>query len=161
MRRHERPADLAPVGVRQDRRQDVGDEDERDRQEDALDGPVAGEEDERPDRRRATTGTVMYRENAEDLERGRGARELGDGVGHVGDEQDEHREDRPADAEAVADEVGQPLPGDHAEPGRHLLDDGQDDDRDREDPEQRSGRSGAEHAVGGDAAGVVAGDARR
>ena len=69
--------------------------------------------------------------------------------------------DRPAHAEAVADEVGEALAGDDAEAGGHLLDHRQDDDRDREQPEQLEAGLGAHDRVGRDAAGVVAGDARR
>ena len=65
------------------------------------------------------------------------AGELGDGVGDVRDEQDDHREHRPAHPEPVADQVRQALAGDDAEAGRHLLDDREDHDRDREDPQQR------------------------
>ena len=151
-------ADLAPVGMGEERREDVGDEDERNRQEDPLDRPVAREQDQRPDEHR-DKGHGDIPRDAEDLEGRRGARELGDGVGQVGDQQDEHRESRPADAEAIADQVREALPGDDAQAGGDLLDDGQDDDRDREDPEQPEARLGAHHAVGGDATGIVAGDA--
>ena len=67
--------------------------------------------------------------------------------------------DRPAHAEAVADEVREALAGDDAEARGHLLDDGQDDHRDGEQPEQLETRRGAHDRVGRDAAGVVAGDA--
>ena len=156
-RRDERTADQAPVRVSQDRRRDVGQEDDDDRQEDPLDGPVAGLDDEGPDRDRDDRHDDVARD-PEDLEGGRRAGELGDRVGHVGQQQDGHREGRRADAEPVADQVRQALARDHAEPRRHLLDDRQDDDRDREEPEQREPALGAHHAVGRDAAGVVAGD---
>ena len=132
--------DRAPVGIGQDRRHDVGEEDDDDRQEDALDGPVAGLDDERPDGHADDRDDDVARD-PEDLEGRRRAGELGDRVGHVGDQQDDHREGRRADPEPVADEVRQALPGHDAEPGGHLLDDGQDDDRDREDPEQGQARS--------------------
>ena len=138
--RHERPADLAPVGPGQEGRGDVGHEDEHDRQEDLLDRPVVREQDERPD----GDGDDGHRDqagHAEDAQRGPGAGELGDRVGQVGDEQDGHGDDRPAHAEAIADEIGEPLAGDDAEAGGHLLDDGQDDHRDGEEPEELEARA--------------------
>ena len=149
--------DRAPVGIGQDRREDVGEEHDDDRQEDALDRPIAGLDDERPDGHADDRHDDVARD-PEHLERRRRAGELGHRVGDVGDQQDGHRERRRAHPEPVADEVRQALPGDHAEPGRHLLDDGQDDDRDREDPQQGQPGLGAHHAVGRDPARVVAGD---
>ena len=86
-------------------------------QEDPLDDPVGREQHERPDRDRHDRHDDDPGD-AEDLQGGRRAGELGDRVRDVRDEQDHHREDRPADAEPVADEVRQALAGHHAQPGR-------------------------------------------
>ncbi len=158
-RRDQCRPDRAPVRVRQDRRRDVGDEHDDHRQEDPLDRAVARLEDQGPDRDGDDRDHDVAR-HTEDLECRRGPGEFRDRVGEVGQQQDRHREGRRAHAEPVADQVRQSLAGDDAEAGRHLLDDGQDHDRDREEPQQVEAGLGADDAVGRDAAGVVAGDAR-
>ena len=133
-RGHEGAAHLAPVGVRQHGRRNVGDEHEGDGQEDPFHGPVAREQDESPDGSR-DHGHHHDLRHAEDAQGKGRPGELGDGVGDVGDQQHRHGKDRPADAEPVPDEVRQSLAGDHSQPGHHLLDDGQDRDGDGEDPQ--------------------------
>ena len=157
--RDDRSTHGTPVGPGHEGAHHVGTEHDRHRQEDALDDPIAGEDDQRPDagshdRHGGVAG------DAEDLQRGGSTGELGHDVRPVGDQQHDHREEGPADPEVVADQVAESLPRDGAHARRHLEHHHQQHGRDREDPEQREPRLGPEHAVGGDPAGVVAGQSR-
>ena len=130
-----------------------------DRQEDALHGPIAREEHERPDRDGHDRHGDVARD-AEDLEGRRGARELGDRVGEVRDQQHEHRE-RPSSAPRSGRGSGPTRPWPVTTPRRAAISwttarmtivIGKSQSR-------LEAGLGAHDAVGRDAAGVVAGDA--
>ena len=128
------------------------------RQEDPLDGPVAGEHHERPDgdaRRSARRGSGEMPKISSAAAAPENSATV---LATLATSRTIIAKTVQRTPEPVADQVGQALPGDDAEPGGHLLDDGQDDDRDREEPQQRQPGRGAHDAVGRDAAGVVAGD---
>ena len=107
----------------------------------------------------AMIGTLIDARDAEQLA-GRGdARELGDRHRAVGDQQHDHGEGRPVDAELFADQLGEAFAGDDAH-ARHLdLDDDQRHGDRPHHPEQAVAVLGADRGVGGDAASVVAGGA--
>ncbi len=80
-----------------------------------------------------------------------------DADAEIRDEHARGREDRPADAVLLADQLGQPLAGDGTHTRRHLLDDDQADGDHHHHPQQVVAVLRADRRVGGDAAGVVAG----
>ncbi len=59
-----------------------------------------------------------------------------------------------------ANQIGEPLPGDHAEACDRLLHEGEKERGEREDPEEAQPRGGAERGVRRDAARIVPRDAR-
>ena len=157
-RQRDAAQDRFPVRPDDDRADRVGDEREDEHEERALDDAVAEEHHEGPDRRRGgRDGNEPV--DPEELEARGDARELGDDVGSVRDEQREHRDDRPAKPEALADQVRQALARDHAHAGAHLLHDDQPRRRKEEQPQQREAVVRADGRVRRDASGVVAGEA--
>ena len=93
--------------------------------------------------------------DAEDLHRGGHAGEFRDRVAQVHQEGGDHDEERGAEAELLADQVGEAFAGDHAHAGAHLLADVEGDGHGNERPEQRVAELCAGRGVHGDAAGVV------
>jgi hypothetical protein len=145
---------LAPVGARQEGRDDVAEEDERHHEEDALDAAVGAFDDQPPD----GEGRQRHRDEARDAEqlgRRRDADELRDGHAAVGDEERQHHQHRPAHAELLADEVGEPLARHRPHPRARLLHDAERQDQRDESPEEVVAVVGPGRGVGGDAARVV------
>jgi hypothetical protein len=135
---------------------DVGQVDEPDGQQDALDHRVAAPDDDQPDRQRDQRhGCVLG--HVEQLEGGGDAGELGHRGHRIGDQEQQHREGGAPDAEALPDQVGQPLARHDGHAGAHLVDHRQADGDQGEDPEHLVAELGACLGVGGDRAGVVAG----
>ena len=134
----------------------VGDEDDGEQQEDALGVAVGAEEHERPDGDRGDRHREVARD-AEEVEGGGDAAELGDHQADVGDGEGGDGEGGEPEGELLADEGGQALAGVDGQAGHHLLHDdvGDRDEHHQEErpvDELRPGRR-----VGDDAAGVVAG----
>src|SRR6266540_7065137 len=147
-----------PVGPQDEDGDRVGEEREHQHEEDALDEAVAEEHHQRPYRECGK----RHRDDAghtEELDARRDACVFGDHVAAVRDDEDDHREDRPAHAESLPDEVGQPLTGHQSHARAHLLDDPEPDARHEEEPQQREPEVGADRRVRGDAAGLVAREA--
>ena len=81
-------------------------------------------------RYQTSSGRDRHRQVAADAEqfrRGADTQELGDDDAAVGDQHHRHREERPADAEALAHQVEQAAAGRRAQSGAHLLDERQSD----------------------------------
>ena len=156
--RDDRAADVAPVRVREDRRDRVGEERDRHQHEDrarpTLYEPrtTSSQTTQRGDRH-----GHLHRDVGE-AERRADADELADADAEVRDQHRARREERPANAVLLADQLGEALAGHRAHPRRHLLDD---DQRDGDHaPSSRAARSrtcAPTDAVGRDPAGVVAG----
>ena len=88
--------------------------------------------------------------------RGRGdAGEFGDGVAQVDSKCGNHDEERGAEAELFADEIGEAFARHHAHARAHFFGDVESDGHGDERPEQRVAELGAGGGVNGDAAGVV------
>ncbi len=146
----------------------VGDVDEAEGEEDALDdlGGAArhGREDEdrgaHNERDLECLGVGHVQIAAEDRRRRCDAGELGRGVSDVAQDEEQQAPEGYLDAEVLADEVGQPLPGDGPHARAHLLhDDERDRDRDQQ-PQQRVTELRAGLRIGPDAADVVVGIGR-
>ncbi len=145
----------APVGMDKHRCRDVRHEHQAQQQEQLLQPPIAGIHDHQPEAR----SEYRHRDHGGDAEQAqrRGcARELGDRVGQVGEQQHGHGQQRPAHAKAVTDEVREALARDGPQPCRHLLDDAQDHGGDGEQPQQGVAGGRAHDRVGRDATGIVA-----
>ena len=145
---------VVPIGLRQERRDDVGDEHEREDEEHLLDALVAAADDQQPHGDRGDRHGDVAR-HAEHLHARRDAGELRERGAHVADEQGEHRKRREADAEALADERGESLAGDGAHLGRGHLDHQQQHAHHGDDPQRGVAEFGADGGVRRDAARVV------
>ena len=105
----------------------------------------------------AKIGTLTWRGNAGESERGAGSDEVRDADAEVRDQDGARRDHRPADPVLLADQLGEPLAGHHAHAGGQQLHDRQ-RDRDQDDrPQQVVAVFGADRRVGRDPARVVAG----
>ena len=157
-RARQRRGDLRPVRLGEERRCDVGEEDCGEGEEDPLDALVAAIHDECPndecsDRCRDGDG------GTENRERRCCACDVCNGVRKVGEEEHDHREERPAHAKVLTDEIREPLATDDPEACDRLLHQGEEEGGERQDPEEAQPRHGAERCVGGDAACIVSGNA--
>ena len=153
---HRGAGDLRPVGVHEEAGDDIGQVDDGEAQQHPLHDRVAAPDHQQPDQdRRDRHRDVLG--HAEQFHPGRDTGELGDRRERVGDQQKGHRESGAADAEALPDQVGQALPGDHPQPGAHLVDDDQAERYDDQQPQHLEPELGAGLGIGGDAAGVVVG----
>ncbi len=155
VRCHGRAADSEPVGMRQDRRGRVGEERERHQDEDPLGGSVGAAHDQKPDDDRSNRHRDVFRHMGE-RERRPDTHELADANAEVCKQDRDCRERRPADAVLLANQLGEPLAGDRAHPGCHLLDDDQRHSNHDHHPDQVVPVPGSHGCVGGDPAGVVA-----
>jgi len=148
------PPYLAPVRPCHEAGDEVGEVHRAGRQEDLLNLPVVAPEHDEP-HEDSGQGHRDIARHAEDLRGGGHAGELGQSVGPVAQQHAAHDPDGHAHAEALADQVRQPLAGDGAHPGAHLLDD---DERHRDrqhDPQQPVAEVATRQRVCGDAAGIV------
>src|SRR5664279_3391669 len=93
--------------------------------------------------------------DTENFAAGGDAGEFGGGGAHVRDEQRGDGQHSGAGAVPLADQSGQPLPGDHADPGAEVLEEHQRDGRDGQYPQEGVAVVGAQYRVGGDPGGVV------
>ena len=83
------------------------------------------------------------------------AGEFGDGIAQVDGEGGEHYEESGAEAEFLADQIGEAFAGDHAHARAHFLADVEGDGHGNQRPQQGVAELGAGDGIGGDAAGVV------
>ena len=114
----------------------IGDIDQAGHQEHLFHDLVGALDDQQPDQDGADRHGNVFAD-AEDLQAGGDAGELGDGIAHVGQKQGDHDVEGDLDAEGFADQVRQPLAGDRPHAGAHLLDDDQRDGGGDHHPEER------------------------
>ena len=146
---------LSPVGLGEDRRDDVGNRDARaDRKEDVLDAQEPRPRKQQPDHQHRDDDRHRNR-HAEEREGRADPGELGQRRAEVRQQHRPDRKRRPADPEPLPDEVEQPAPGRQPEPRTNLLRDEQSDHARQHHPEQRVAELRAHDRVGRDPAGVI------
>ena len=152
--------DLAPIRAGENRRDHVGEEDAAHGEKHALDLAVGATRYHEPEKKR-DAGNEQVAKSAppkgKQLDRRRDSRKLADGRRKVGDEENDHRKDRHAHSELLADQVGEALARDHAHARAHLLRDDQGEGREQEKPQHRVAELRPDGGVGDDAARFVAG----
>ena len=123
----EGPADLMPIRLGQDRRDDVGQQAEAEEKENALGGLVVsfGDEDPDPDRDEGNGDVFTDPENHQTAGH---AGEFRGGISDIGGHESDEDQEGDFHAEVFADKVGQALARHDPHPGVHLLDDDQDDE---------------------------------
>ena len=94
----------------------------------------------------------------EQLERTGDAREFRHHVGQVGQHQQRHHQERDAQPELLADQVGEPLARDRAHARAHLLRDDQEHGDGQQRPQRQVAELRAGRGIGKDAAGIVIDD---
>ena len=149
----------APVGMGEEPGDDVGDEDRAQREQEVLDAAEALAQDESRDADRRERHAEVATHAAEQVHAGGDPGELGAEGAGVGDHESGQDDRGGPLAVALADQCQQALAGDYAEPDAELVKDDQRRGRERQDPEQLVAVLGAEDRVGGDAGGVVVGEA--
>ena len=143
-----------PVGLHQEARDDVRDIQEATKQEDLLDALVVAFHHQEPHGHgRDRHGDVAA--DMKQFERTGDARELRHHVGHVGQHQQGHHEERHAQAELFADQVGEALARDRAHARAHLLRDDEDQGDGQQRPQGKIAKAGAGRRIGKDAARIV------
>ena len=156
MRRHDRLADGAPVRVREDGGNRVGEERDREGDEHPLGRAVGPAHDDQPDaERRHRHGSL--RGDPRQPERRADADEVRDADSHVRDQHGARRKHRPADAVLLADQLGEALSGHDPHPRCEHLHDPQREGYEHHQPQQVVAVLCARRGVGRDAARVVAG----
>ena len=148
--------DLAPVRTREDRGDRIGEERDRHEHEDPLRELVGAADEQQPDRDGADRHGHVRRD-ARQPERSADAHELRDADTEVRDEHAGRREQRPADAVLLANQICEALAGDHPHPRGHLLHDDEGERDHDHHPEQCEAVAGADGRVRRDPPGVVAG----
>ena len=150
--------DLAPVGVCEEARADVRDEDRGEREEHVLETLEGLENDHGGDPHRSD-GDGHPGWDVDELEARGDTGEFRAGRSHVGDDERDEGRDRDTAAEAVADEKHETT----ARPDPHscseLVERDQGDRGEREDPEELISVVGSEDRVGGDSRRIVVGEA--
>ena len=143
-----------PLGLGQDGGKEIGEVEAAGHQEDFFDLAVSAADDQDPDQRGGKGHGNVFAD-AEDLHGCGHAGKFGDDVAKVHEEAGDHHEEGGAEAELLADEIGEALAGDHGHARTHLLGDVEGDGHGNERPEQRVAVLGTGQGVGGDAAGIV------
>src|SRR5271154_6945611 len=153
MRDYDRLADRAPVRMRKDRCDRVGEEGDGEPDEDPLGGAVGAAHDHQPNAKRGDRHRQL-RGYSRQPEGCAGADEVRDADAQVGDQHGGGGEHRPADPVLLAHELGEALAGDDAHTRCQLLHDRQ-RDRDQDDrPQQAVAGFGSGFGVRGDQAGA-------
>src|SRR6266852_2490708 len=153
--RHQRlMQDLSPVGMHEKATDDISKVNQAQHQQYALDVAVAATHHQHPNNYcRHRNGYVWA--DAEDIHRACDSREFGYRCGGVGDQQQEHAPEGDAHAEFFANQVGQPLAGDHAHTRRHFLHDGEADCDKHDGPQQAIAILRTRQGIACDTGGII------
>ena len=146
---------IVPVGLGEHCRDDIGHEDERQREKHVLHALVTAADDEQPDRHRGDWNGDVLRD-AEHLHARRDAGKLRECGGNIADEQGEHGQCRETDAESLADERSKALAGGRAHAACGRLHHDEQDAHDGDDPQRCEAELRARRGVCRNAARVVA-----
>ena len=145
---------LDPRGFGEEAGENVRDIEKGGRKENFFDALVLALDDDEPDDDGAD-GNGIVLGNAEQFHAAGDARELGDDVAEIRDQNAEHHEEGDAQAELFADEVAKAFAGDGAHAGAHFLDHNQRDGDWDHRPEQHVAELRAGSRVRKDATGIV------
>ena len=143
-----------PVGLGQDGRNDVRKIEAAGHQENLLDLPRAAPHHQNPDGHRGQRHGNVFADS-KNLHGRRHAGEFRDGIAQVNGEGGQHHEERGAEAEFLADQIGEAFAGDHAHARAHFLADVEGNGHGNQRPQHGVAELGARNGVGGDAARVV------